>query len=144
MSSHCCHENCSNTVKDVSKVMHLSIRPDLVLLKEDQERISADALTTGTRDVGLLLTASNVPFIVVSRHENDAEYARSKSALSVQANARSCKHTPAHAHTHTQACRCMHPSDVEYALSTFTFSVQATDCRGTHSTRTRWYARKRC
>ena len=26
----------------------------------------------------------------------------------------------------------MHPSDVKYALSTFTFSVQANDCRGTH------------
>ena len=88
------------------------------------------------------LTAISVPFIVIRTHQNDAEYACSKSALSVQANERSCKHTHthtfthAHSHTHTHTpihtCRCMHPSDVKYALSTFTFSVQANDCRGTH------------
>ena len=41
------------------------------------------------------LTAISVTFIVIRTHENDVEYACSKSALSVQANARSCKHTHA-------------------------------------------------
>ena len=61
--------------------MHLSIRPDLVLLKGDQERISAGGAIATLIDSGL--TAISVPFIVMRTHENDAEYACSKSALSV-------------------------------------------------------------
>ena len=38
-----------------------------------------------------------------------------------------------HTHTHTHVCCCTHPNDVEYALSTSTFSVPANACRGTHT-----------
>ena len=52
------------------------------------------------------LTAISVPFIVIRTHQNDAEYACSKSALAVQANERSCKHT--HTHIHTRALTHAH------------------------------------
>ena len=54
------------------------------------------------------LTAISVPFIVIRTHQNDAEYACSKSALSVQANERSCKHTHTHTHIHTRALTHAH------------------------------------
>ena len=139
ISSQWCHENSSNMSKDLFKgiIKRRSGTDKRVCVDNWDQTYGAIATLI---DSGL--TAISVPFIVIRTHQNDAEYACSKSALLVQANARSCKHT--HAHTHTHACHCMHPSDVQYAIFKFTFSVQANDCRGTHSTRTCWYARKRC
>ena len=78
------------------------------------------------------LTAISVPFIVIRTDQNDAEYACAKSALSVQANERSCKHTHTHTHaqthshtrTHTRTHTHTHPYTQAAAYTRATENIQ--------------------
>ena len=111
ISSQWCHENSSNMSKDLFKgiIKRRSGTDQRVCVDNWDQTYGAIATLI---DSGL--TAISVPFIVIRTHENDAEYACSKSALSVQANARSCKHI--HARTHTST----HP----YALLPYLHDVE--------------------